>query len=64
MAVKLTLSPEHIETGFAAIETLAAKDEVTDIVMAFDVSCSPAAHAEDEVIMQVMVSPLFNVALA
>ena len=61
VAVKSTLSPEHIGLALAAITILAAKDEVTEIVMALDVPCVPAEHPEEEVMIHVIVSPSFNV---
>ena len=58
VAVNVTLVPEHITPpGFAAILTLAAADEITDIVMEFEVAGDPVAHTRPDVITQIMVTP-------
>ena len=61
MAVKVTLSPEQIESALAAIVTLAGRDGLAVMVMALDVSGEPVAHAKDEVMIQATTSPSFNV---
>ena len=63
MAIKVTASPEHIGLALAEIVTDAVKIGSTDIVMELDVSGDPVAHVNDEVMIQVMVSPSLSVVL-
>jgi hypothetical protein len=55
--VKVTLAPEHIVVeGEAAMLTLAAPADVTDIVSVFDVAGEPVTQARLDVITQVTTS--------
>ena len=58
VAVNVTLVPEHIAPeGLAAMLTLAATVEFTDIVMEFEVAGEPVAQLRLDVITQVIISP-------
>jgi hypothetical protein len=62
VAVKVTLEPaQMVAEGEAAILTLAAPADVTDIVSALDVAGEPVTQARPDVITQVTTSPLFSV---
>ena len=61
--MNVTLAPAQIApAGFAAILTAATKFGFTVIVIGEDVAGLPVAQAKLEVITQVIISLLFNVA--
>ena len=61
-AVKVTLVPAQIVVALAPMITDGVTVEVTVIVIAFDVAVVGFAHAMDDVITTVTISPFTNAA--